>query len=467
MTRSALSTALVCAAVLAVALSAAPASADTPFQRGFVLTGSSSDTYLTARSDRVLAQMADAGSGTAAVFTQWFMDNPTSSHIAPDASRTPSDAAIAHAAARASEMGMQVTLKPQIGIRTGNWIGYAHPADLSSFWADYRTMLIHYADLAQQIGATTLVIGTEMQTLSWDQAHWRPLIAEIRSRFHGALTYAANYDEYPSVPFWDAVDFIGIDAYFGLADESNPAPSTAELVSAWTSRGYLGSIAAVSQRTGKQVLFTEIGYRGIHRTAVHPNQWNLVDSVDLQAQANAYEAFYAAVASQPWMAGVYWWEARADSWWVKDYSPLGKPAGQVMTDWNRAALAVPPAGGAGDMVAPPEPSPMVEPQPPAQPPQPQPPQPASSAPPAVTVKLRRRRLSGSVSPYTAECAGQVQLQVRRRVAGKWRHVPPPATFAPGTSGRFTLIMRPGRLRVRAVFTSPCAGARSGWTSNAR
>jgi serralysin len=121
----------------------------------------------------VLAQMADAGSGRAAVFTQWLMDDPTSSHLARDPSRTPTDAAITHAAAQGRPVGHTGDPKPQIGIRTGNWIGYAHPADLVSFWADYRAMLVHYADLAQQIGATTLVIGTKMQTLSWDQAPGR------------------------------------------------------------------------------------------------------------------------------------------------------------------------------------------------------------------------------------------------------------------------------------------------------
>src|SRR4051812_28726132 len=312
-------------ATLCLALVATPAHAQPApdFHRGFVLTARKSDSYLSKWSPVVLSEMARGGSDHAAIFTQWFMDTPASSTLAPDPDRTPSDASMLEAAAEARTAGLQVTIKPQIGIRTGSWIGAAHPADREAFWSGYRTMLLHYAHLAEEAGASMLVVGTEMRTLSTDEAHWRPLIAEVREHFHGQLTYAANNDEYARVPFWDALDYIGIDAYFPLADARDPAPPVADLAAAWASRGYLRSIAAVAARTGKRVLFTEIGYRGIRATAANPNIWDVVGLTDTQAQANAYQAFYEAVAEQPWMAGVYWWEVNPDGWWVQDYNPLG------------------------------------------------------------------------------------------------------------------------------------------------
>jgi hypothetical protein len=234
----------------------------------------------------------------------------------------------------AHQAGLAVTMKPQLGIRSGGWIGAAHPADPIAFWAAYRAMLLHYADLARVGSATTLVIGTEMATLSWDEAHWRALISEVRSHFHGALTYAANYDEYQRVPFWDALDYIGIDAYLPLADTAGGTPSVADLAAAWSSRGYLAAIDLLSRARGKKVLFTELGYRAIRAGAVHPNAWDIPGQTDTQAQANAYQAFYDAVATQPWMAGVYWWDVNADRWWVQDYSPIGKPAEQVLAISN-------------------------------------------------------------------------------------------------------------------------------------
>jgi hypothetical protein len=310
------------------------------FQRGFVLTGWERDAYLKPGSDAVLRTMAKGGSDHAAIFTQWFLSDPTSSFLAPDPVRTPSDAALLHAMQSAHGLGMAVTVKPQVGIRSGAWIGNAHPSDPDAFWNAYRAMLLHYADLAATGGASTLVIGTEMRTLSSNAARWRALIAEIRARFHGSLTYAANYDEFQHVPFWNALDYIGIDAYFALADPARPAPTAEGLAAAWSSRGYLGAIAALSRKTGKKVLFTELGYRAIHSTAVHPNAWDVTDATDVRAQANAYEAFYRAVATRPWMAGVYWWNVDPADTSVQDYNPIGKPAEQVVASSNLRLLVM-------------------------------------------------------------------------------------------------------------------------------
>jgi hypothetical protein len=437
-----------CAVAVATLCAAAPAGrAATPdgYQHGFVLTGWKSDSYLAPRSDALLRTFAGDGSDHAAICTQWFMDGPTSSQVAPDPGRTPTDAAMRRAIAVAQDAGMAVTLKPQIGIRTGNWIGSAHPADLAAFWADYRTMLLHYADLAEQTGAQMLVVGTEMNTLSWDEAHWRPLIADVRTRFHGKLTYAANYDEYQRVPFWDALDYIGVDAYYGLADEANPAPPVADMVAAWQSRGYLPRLRAVSQRTGKQVLFTEIGYRGTHATAVHPNWWNVVDDADTQAQANAYEAFYQAIAGQTWVAGFYWWDANTDSWSVQDYSPIGKPAERVMSEWN----------GAGHEPAPPPP--------PSTPPA----DPAASSPTSVAVAVRGRRVRGAVSPYSRACRGRVQIRLQRRMHGHWREARPLPPFSPTATGAFARTLPRGHLRVRVGFRSRCGSLSSRWAATRR
>jgi hypothetical protein len=433
-----------------------PAHADAPgtFQRGFVLTSWNADGYLLPRTDGALQRMAGDGSTHAAIFTQWFMDDASSSALAPDPARTPSDAAIEHAAATAHAAGMAVTLKPQVGIRTGDWIGNAQPADLAAFWSDYRAMLLHYADLAEQIGANTLVIGTEMRTLSSDEALWRPLIAELRTHFHGALTYAANFDEFERVPFWDALDYVGVDGYFALADPANPAPTVAELAGAWSARGYLAELAAVSRRTGKKVLFTELGYRGAHTTAVHPSRWDIVDLADPQAQANAYEAFYEAVAREPWVAGVYWWEVHPEERWIQDYSPLGKPAEEVLSRWN----AVPDLGQGPDTTLPvpaPAPPPL-----PAAPPSRTAATPAPTA--TVTLRLRARRVRGAVVPYSASCPGRVTLRERARRHGRWRSLRPPASFTPGSRGTFTRSLDRRAQRVSAVFRSRCFTTTSAW-----
>jgi hypothetical protein len=324
-------------ALLVVAIGGSQAR-DHPGQRGMVLLGWRSDTYLGPRSDAALKRIAADGSDHVAIFSQWFIANSTDSLLAPDRARTPSDASILHAMSTARSLGLKVTLKPQIGVRSGAWIGAARPSDLEGFWQRYSGMLLHYADLGRRGGASTLVIGTEMAGLSSDGQRWRTLIAALRKRFHGALTYAANFDEYQRVPFWDALDYIGIDAYFQLADPADPAPPVGQLARAWSARGYLSRIAALSQKTGKRVLFTEIGYRATRTTAVHPNAWGAKAATDQGAQGRAYEAFYAAVAGQPWLAGVYWWAVNPDPTPLQDYDPMRKPAEAVVARANFRAM---------------------------------------------------------------------------------------------------------------------------------
>ncbi len=64
--------------------------------------------------------------------------------------------------------------------------------------------------------------------------------------------------------------------------------------------------------------------------------------MDLEAQANAYRAFFRAVWTQPWFAGAYFWKwhpvakATAPASNIL-FTPQGKPALAVLTDYYAAA----------------------------------------------------------------------------------------------------------------------------------
>ena len=55
--------------------------------------------------------------------------------------------------------------------------------------------------------------------------------------------------------WWDAVDYIGIDAYYPLTGVNNPTP--AQLQSAWVTRANQIEAWRNSVAPDKQVLFTE------------------------------------------------------------------------------------------------------------------------------------------------------------------------------------------------------------------
>ena len=70
---------------------------------------------------------------------------------------------------------------------------------------------------------TRLVVGTQLDRTLHFEDDWRLIIATVRRYFEGTLTYAANWTDYEKVPFWDALDVIGIQAYFPLLEDGKRA----------------------------------------------------------------------------------------------------------------------------------------------------------------------------------------------------------------------------------------------------
>ncbi|MGZ4202843.1 MAG: glycoside hydrolase family 113, partial [Thermoleophilaceae bacterium] len=263
-----------------VAAMLVPAGASADWQRGMDYSTYAATTYGTPASDASLSRLASDGNDSVSIVVTQYMANPLTTVIAPDP-RTPTDASLLHAMQTARALGLRVTLKPQIDVNTGSWRGALNPVDPGAWFTSYEAMMDHYADLARQGGANMLVIGTELKSLSGSAytAHWEQIIAGIKQRFSGELTYAANFDEYWRVGFWDSLDYIGVDAYFPLSSSGDG--SVQDLVSAWTGRGYVNTLKAVSQAFGNPVLFTEIGYRSVAGATVHPNIWDSSGAYDM------------------------------------------------------------------------------------------------------------------------------------------------------------------------------------------
>lgn len=239
-----------------------------------------------------------------------------------------------HRLARAA--GLRSALKPHLWIHD-SWPGAVSmksEEDWAAWFASYSTFLLHYAGLAESEGMDLLVIGTELKsTTATREADWRRLIASVRQVYHGPLTYAANWDEVEAVPFWDALDLIGVDAYFPLTTARSRAgsPETAQsLVEAW--QPVLHRLESLSQRFGRRVLFTEAGYRSVARCTERP--WESEGSdADPSCQAVAFEALFSALEQRPWSAGVWvwkWFPHRETAPSRPDFSPQALPAERVL-----------------------------------------------------------------------------------------------------------------------------------------
>lgn len=108
------------------------------------------------------------------------------------------------------------------------------------------------------------------------QEHWLELIRRMRQVYGGRLTYAANFDQYQEVGFWQQLDLLGVNAYFPLrpAPEGGNPPRmvlAAQLEKGWA--GILAEMDAFRQREGLgelPVILTELGYTSQRGCTVEP-----------------------------------------------------------------------------------------------------------------------------------------------------------------------------------------------------
>jgi hypothetical protein len=247
-------------------------------------------------------------------------------------------------ARQADTLGIDVVLKPHLWVGgydeaiSRSDIAFRRPAAWRRWARSYRDFLMVYARLAQDVDADLLVLGTELSQISTTRPdYWRGLADTVRTVYGGDLTYAANWhDEYREIDFWDALDYVGVQAYFPLTEQDNPSLDT--LRARW--RAHRRSLAAVQRRAGRPVLFTEIGYRSAPSAAAAPWRWPEQDGAvpsDTTLQARCYEAFLATMHDAPWFAGaIIWkWHPAHSGDRPTAFTPQDKPAEAVLRRWFR------------------------------------------------------------------------------------------------------------------------------------
>lgn len=252
----------------------------------------------------------------------------------------------------AKRLGIRSMLKPHVWLRnSGKWrsdIQMDSDTEWQEWFDNYRSFILHYAEIAERSSADLLCIGTELHgTVVSKPEIWRNLITEIKKIYHGKLTYAANWNkEVEEVVFWDQLDFIGIQAYYPLVGGKNP--TVKDLVEGW--RPHFRAIQKLSKRYHKRVLFTEIGYKSTADAAISPWIWpglisGVFKKVSTKTQANAYEAFFRVFWKEDWFAGVHVWKwdvphKSAGGRHHIGFTPQNKPAQNILAKWFGKAPSV-------------------------------------------------------------------------------------------------------------------------------
>ncbi len=302
----------------------------TSFQRGVGLGLFATD----AEYDygHLLDEIVAHGATDVLIVVAWYQSDVTAHDIAPRPSYSPSDATLARTLRQARARGLRVSLLPIVRLakRTPTeWRGRIRPAaGVDAWFASYERYLLRMASIAKATGSERFGVGSELLSLEREEARWRALIAKVRRTTPSTLYYSANWDHFDPIRFWDALDEVGVTAYFELARDEAP-PTTKQLADAW--RGPVRSLASLRARLNKPLVITEVGYPSIVSAARYPWDETRRAPIDLALQARLYEAFCDAFAGSGVLDGAYFWNwfgfgGASDS----TYTPRKKPAAKVM-----------------------------------------------------------------------------------------------------------------------------------------
>ncbi|MGB1284082.1 MAG: glycoside hydrolase family 113 [Polaribacter sp.] len=227
---------------------------------------------------------------------------------------------------------IKIMVKPHIWVWNGEYTGFID-MDSEENWTilenSYAAFILTYAKVAQELNADILCIGTELEKfVAKRPMYWQKLIKDIRKIYKGKLTYAANWDEFKRVSFWNEIDFIGIDAYFPLTDKKSPTIEDFEL--GW--KPHKDEIIRIQKQFKKPILFTEFGYRSVHFAGKKPWESDRVkESVNLETQVNGLQAIYNQFWKEDWFAGGFLWK------WFHKHNEVGGKKNNRFTPQNKPA----------------------------------------------------------------------------------------------------------------------------------
>jgi len=310
---------------------------ESEFQRGVNYTSWDSNELATDLSDYSLIYLSQLGVGHIALMAVYYQEDAGAKNIFADAKKTVSDESVGHAINIIHALGMKVMLKPHVDLLDEEARTNIIPSD--EWFDSYKAFIMHHAEIAAKYNVELFCIGTELSnttTAKWKE-RWSDIISSIRKVYKGPITYAANWDEYETVSFWNDVDYIGMDAYFPLTNMNNPPKE--ELIKAWekhaaTLEGWLKANSLT-----KPIIFTEIGYDTLEGS--NKNPWRVLPTLakyveSQQEQANCLESLLTVLSNKSWFKGLYWWNyfPRPDIGPL-GYTLRGKLGEKVLIDWYK------------------------------------------------------------------------------------------------------------------------------------
>jgi len=316
------------------------------FEKGICYVTWERERYSSPHSDKSLEMLTQTGAEWVEIIPTCYQDKFNSKKIF-STGKTPSDRSLVHVINQAHQLGMKVMLKPHIdlldqsaGLCRGD-IGFQNERDWQEWFLEYLEFILHYAKIAEETKTELFCMGTELCFASTKTTFWqKEIIPRIRKVYSGKLIYAANWDEYKNIRFWDDLDYVGIDAYFPISRKRSPGYE--EIKASWIK--WADEIESWQKTINKPVIFTEIGYRSCEFAARMPWEYSLNTAVNLEIQADCYKAALEVLCRQAWCQGIYWWYWKpspyAGGLTNRDFTPQNKPAETILSYYYRGLSLV-------------------------------------------------------------------------------------------------------------------------------
>jgi hypothetical protein len=234
-----------------------------------------------------------------------------SSHVIDcDSNNSPSIDRLGQLLQQAKSQGLSTSLRVYVDLLTGDWRAYWNPEDKKKTLERLTAQLVRFAKLSQDRQVDLFIIGAEYESLTQPkyEGDWRKLIKKLRNHYDGPISYGANsnYSDYKItevewVPFWDALDFVGVDYY-------HPMPKESTEPSGWVAEHRLKLKQVLGKLSSSQPLFiNEVGAPAAAKGHLAPYQWvwpNTEINHGLQLQ---YLTTFMEVLNEYKIKGVHVW----------------------------------------------------------------------------------------------------------------------------------------------------------------
>jgi hypothetical protein len=248
------------------------------------------------------------------------------------------DSAIMISQARALGLNVAIFPTPHFpGASAGSfWLNAPRDAQWWQTWFNrYRAFAVNYADLAAQTGSQALILGGDWvapalpggrlpdgnapNTPADVDAQWKAILTDVRAHFSGRIYWALPYTKASiEAPLNFLEDVDGIYLLWSASLSTNPSATKADYANE-AGRILDNEISPLSSLVNKPVILA-IAYPSADGAASgciangaggcldlaalsRPNADVPSANLNLQAQADIYEAILTAVNARPWISG--------------------------------------------------------------------------------------------------------------------------------------------------------------------